>query len=115
MAKGQKGMSGSDKGLAQIERDLRDANRSRVTVTKTPTTLQEQLAAAKEAATFSGRFPTVGVYELAVQSRLRELNVTLGLLAEFGIYVKDWKLEGYGGKIEPSEFARVLKVRMGVY
>ena len=114
MAKGQKGMSGSDKGLAQIERDLRDANRSGIDRSM-PVTMEEQIAHQKHLQTFDGRFPNIGAYEIAVEDALRNIRMSVGMLAEFKIYQRDWKHEGFNGKKEPKEFARELRNRTGLY
>jgi hypothetical protein len=114
MAKGQKGMSGSDKGFAQIERDLRDAKRNGVD-RRVPVTMEEQIAHQKYLQTFEGRFPNIGGYEIAVGEELKKIRMSIGMLAEYGIYQRDWKHEGYNAKIEPKEFARELRNRTGLY
>ena len=114
MAKGQKGMSGSDKGFAQIERDLRDANRSGVD-RRIPVTMKEQMAHERYLQTFDGKYNSIGGYEIAVIEELRNLRMSTQLLNEYGIYQKDWKHEGYNGKIEPREFARELRNRTRLF
>ena len=114
MAKGQKGMSGSDKGFAQIERDLRDAKRSGVDRSQ-PVTMAEQIAHAKHLQTFDGMYPNIRAYEIAVGDELRNLRTSVQLLSEYGIYQRDWKHEGFNGKIPPREFARTLRDRTGLY
>lgn len=114
MAKGQKGMSGSDKGFAQIERDLRDAKRNGVD-RRVPVTMEEQIAHQKYLQSFEGRFTSVGGYEIAVGEELKKLRMSSHMLCEFGIYPRDWKHEGYNAKIEPKEFARMLRDRTGLY
>ena len=110
MAKGRIGMSGSDRGFATIEKDLRDLKRSGADITdNTPTTLQEQIAHQKFLQTFEGRYPNYGTWEQAVTDACRESRTMLSLITENGYYQRMWKEDGYEKKITPKEFARFLR------
>jgi hypothetical protein len=114
MAKGRIGMSGSDRGLAQIEKDLRDMRRSGEGSDRStgPTTLKEQIEHAKYLETFPGRYPNYGSWEQAVNEECRELRIPLTLLSEIGYYPRMWKEDGYAKEITPKAFSRTLREKL---
>ena len=112
MSKGQKGLSGSDRGFAQIEKDLRDMRRSGETRATAPITLAQQLERVKFLETFDGRYPNYGAWEFQVYEDCREARVPLGLISESGYFPRMWKTDGYDLKITPKEFTRILRDKM---
>jgi hypothetical protein len=112
MSKGQKGLSGSDRGFAQIEKDLRDMRRSGESRATAPITLAEQLERVKLLETFDGRYPNYGAWEYQVYEDCRDARVPLGLISESGYYPRMWKADGFDQKITPLEFSKMLRGRM---
>ena len=114
MSKGQKGMSPSDRGFNQIEREIRELKRSGEWNSRPsiPVTMEEQMEHLKFLQTFEGKYPGYGAWEQSLIDELRRLNVTYSYLSERGIYPRTFKADGYEKKIEPREFAQILKNKM---
>lgn len=111
MSKGQKGMSPSDRGFAQVERDLRDLKRSGeyYNTKPAPVTMEEQIEHRKFLETFEGKYDCYGTWEKTLLEELRRVNTTYSYLSEWGIYPRTFKEDGYEKKIEPREFAKMLR------
>jgi hypothetical protein len=113
MAKGRIGMSGSDRGFAQVEKDLRDLKRSGADMSnRAPVTLKEQLEHSKYMSTFEGMYPNYGAWESDVKEECRENRIMLSLISEGGYYPREWKTDGYEKKISPKEFTRFLRSKL---
>lgn len=113
MAKGRIGMSGSDRGFAQVEKDLRDLKRSGAMVTdRAPVTLKEQFEHSEFLNTFDGRYPGYGDWELVVKDEIRLARIALSLVNESGYFQREWRTDGYDKKISPKEFARFLRSKI---
>jgi hypothetical protein len=113
MAKGRIGMSGSDRGFATIEKDLRDLKRSGADMTnRTPTTLEEQISHQKFLQTFDGMYPNYGTWEQAVIEECRLARVPLSLISEYGYFPREWKADGYEKKQSAKEFSRFLRSKV---
>jgi hypothetical protein len=113
MAKGRIGMSGSDRGFAQVEKDLRDLKRAGLdNGPKAPVTLKEQIEHSKYMGTFEGLYPNYGSWEMAVKDECRESRIMLSLISEGGYYPRMWKTDGYEKKMSPKEFSRFLREKL---
>lgn len=115
MSKGRIGLSGSDRAHNQLERDLRDMKRNGEYDSRksAPVSYAEQVEHNKFMQTWEGRFPGYGLWESELKEQLSKINCGYGLLAECEIYPRTFKADGYEKRIEPKEFARMLKAQTG--